>query len=87
MKPEKLKLNNHQHAIIVVLLAAFAVSGGCASLGNPDDAESIDDPMKVAEKQCRPGMKLECYERSGQPTRCTCITTEELEKVLTDFIH
>jgi hypothetical protein len=87
MKPMNLNLTISRHAAGPLVLVALLIAGGCSSMGNREDAESVEDPMKVAEQQCRPGMKLECYERTGQPTRCTCITAEELERVLTDFIH
>jgi hypothetical protein len=76
---DKVRRVNTGRTAAIAILAAAMLAAGCASQGD------VDYP-NVRRDYCPRNMTLQCFKRTAEPKRCTCVTPLELEELLEDVI-
>ena len=75
---DKVRRVNLGSTVAIAILAIAMLEAGCTSQSDVDDTN-------VRREYCPRDMTMRCFERMGQPKSCTCVTREELEKLLDDL--
>ncbi len=75
----KVRRVNPGRTAAIAILAAAMLAAGCASHGDVDDTN-------VRREYCPRNMTLQCFKRTAEPKRCTCVTPLEIEELLEDVI-
>jgi len=62
-------------AAAIAILAISMLAVGCASQGDVEGTAERPQP-------CPRNMTLECFESQTRPTRCSCVSAQELEQTM-----
>ena len=63
------------------MLVFSALTGACGS------TDFVPDDTRTLQSYCPRSMKVECFERMGQPKRCRCVTDAEMERTIEDLTN
>ena len=66
--------------ITTMMSIAFIYLTGCATQSEPDE-------YATAEPRCARGLKMQCFERRGQETKCRCVSDGEMAEMLEDLVR
>ena len=76
---DRVRRVNPERTAAIAILAATMLAAGCASQGDIDGTN-------VRHEYCPRNMTMQCFKRTAEPRRCTCVTKAELEELLEDVI-
>lgn len=63
-----------------IVSIAFIFVTGCATQSEPDEYATV-------RPSCPRDLKMQCFERRGQVTKCRCVTDGEMEEMLEDLVR
>lgn len=66
--------------LTTVVTIAIILMTGCATQSEPDEYATV-------QPSCPHDMKMQCFERRGQVTKCRCVTDGEMEEMLEDLVR
>jgi len=72
------KIKSSLKTTIVSIALMFMM--GCATQSEPDEYATV-------QPSCPHDMKMQCFERRGQVTKCRCVTAGEMEEMLEDLVR
>lgn len=72
-----LQIETNLMAIIISTLAI--VAAGCAS-------QMESDEYSMARPSCPRDMTLQCFKRTAQPAKCSCVSRDEIEETIESII-
>jgi hypothetical protein len=75
----RVKLVNPGRTAAILILAAGMLAAGCASQGDVDDTN-------IRPNYCPRNMTLQCFKRTAEPERCTCVTAADIEVLIEGVI-
>jgi len=72
--------NVKRSRMTAIVSIAFVFMTGCATQSEPDEYATV-------QPSCPHNLKMQCFERRGQVTKCSCVTPGEIEQMLEDLTN
>lgn len=63
-----------------IVSVTFIFVTGCATQSEPDEYATVTP-------SCPHDLKMQCFERRGQVTKCRCVAAGEMEEMLEDLVN